>query len=536
MNYQDFPAFKGITPEIEAYLDRFDDLLKKNNLNLSPEEILVRKIELFSDYIDEKGKKNFAKNIEENLQKQAGKNGGVSLFFLARGMYGNRRNVDNEKKMGDREYYNLIENWKAKENGLKISLGDGLVASGWVYKTSPNYNPKKDLHRFILNVDPNSNLFEKLDKFALEYNCQYKCAESQREAYSRPDTIVIYTSDERIEEQKKILSSLIKPYVRTNGNSLLDGEKLEDGLHYATEKSRADIQNLIEEAKGIYPRLAHNLTDILNNTTKNHPLSLGEFTIYKDILDSMKVLKNPNPQQKNINLNLNKNKQQSTQSVLEKGIKVPFTQSVDAKISLIEIKNTENANYSIDSKNPNLLNIEGFDKDKKCTFSLQYNKSTGTYLYQGGKPEKIYSNNPDLNFAPLPEDVLRQIKNNQRTALNKAFVKAEMRNGIEITENDSVISIKQEKVGEHENCFVFEKKQKDGTPISKFVVDRENGEYVAFNYKTGERFTNAAKLSDKNLPQLPAEVIKRYQNRIKQAEQTIINSRININLNQQQRQ
>ena len=111
-----------------------------------------------------------------------------------------------------------------------------------------------------------------------------------------------------------------------------------------------------------------------------------------------------------------------------------------------------------------------------------------------------------------------------------------MRNGIEIIENDNVISIKQGKVGEHENCFVFEKKQKDGTPISKFVVDRENGEYIAFNYRTGEKFTNAAKLSDKNLPQLPAEVIKRYQNRIKQAEQTIINSRMNLNLNQQQRQ
>ena len=137
---------------------------------------------------------------------------------------------------------------------------------------------------------------------------------------------------------------MIKPYVRTNGNSLLDGEKLEDGLHYATEKSRTDIQNLIEEAKGIYPRLARNLTDILNNTTKNHPLSLGEFTIYKDILDSMSVVKNPNPQQKNRNLNLNKNERQSAQSILEEGIEVPFAQAIDAKTSLIEIKNTEKAN------------------------------------------------------------------------------------------------------------------------------------------------------------------------------------------------
>ncbi len=214
MNYQDFPVFKGITPEIEAYLDRFDEFLKKNNLNLSPEEILIRKIELFSDYIDEKNNKNFAKNIEKNLQKQAGEHGGVSLFFLARGMYGNRRNVDNEKKMGDREYYNLIENWKSKKNDLKVSFGDGSLASGWVYKTSPSYNPQNDLHRFILNVGPNQNLFEELDKFALKYNCQYKCAESQNEAYSKPDTIVIYTSDERIEEQKKTLSILIKPYSR----------------------------------------------------------------------------------------------------------------------------------------------------------------------------------------------------------------------------------------------------------------------------------------------------------------------------------
>ena len=53
MNYSELPIFKGITPEAAAYIDRFDDLTKKYNNNLSDEEIFLRKISLFSDYMDD---------------------------------------------------------------------------------------------------------------------------------------------------------------------------------------------------------------------------------------------------------------------------------------------------------------------------------------------------------------------------------------------------------------------------------------------------------------------------------------------------
>ena len=61
MNYGEFPIFKGVTPEIAAYLDRFDELIKKYNNNLSDEEIFLRKLSLFSDYLYDANAKDLSK-------------------------------------------------------------------------------------------------------------------------------------------------------------------------------------------------------------------------------------------------------------------------------------------------------------------------------------------------------------------------------------------------------------------------------------------------------------------------------------------
>ena len=535
MNYKELPVFKGITPEIEAYLDRFDGLLQKNNLNLPIEEILVRKINLFVNYVDDKktkkDNKDFVREVEERLQTRASKHGEVSLFFLERSLYGLRRDVNNDKKMSDLEYSKLINNWKSKANGLKVLEPNREVGDVWIYKLSPEYSSKEDVHRFILNVDPNQELFESLDKFALKYNCQYKCAKFNNTTYSRADSIVIYTADDRIEEQKNILSSIVKPYVRANGDNILDGEKITEGLFYATEKSRADVQKLMDEAQQIYPRLGEMLQHELSKTTKSHPLSLGQFTVYKDILDSVKKLKGF----ENSNLN---NKHYTLQTILEEGIRTSFIKTDTPVITMAEINNTEYVKYKILPQNPNQLVADGFSKNGKPTFCFKYDRITKTYVYQGGKPEKTYSNDPNLNFAPLPDNVVNLLKTNRLATVNKAIIEAEMRNGVKIKENGYIYSIRKTKLGSHENGFVC-KKEKDGHLITEIEFDKESGKYWAFDHTTSESFSNLPKLVKQNIPQLPPEkvnkIMQRYLQRIKLAEQSIVTGKISSNLNQRQK-
>ena len=42
MNYSELPIFKGITPEAAAYIDRFDNLIKKYNNNHEKQATVVQ--------------------------------------------------------------------------------------------------------------------------------------------------------------------------------------------------------------------------------------------------------------------------------------------------------------------------------------------------------------------------------------------------------------------------------------------------------------------------------------------------------------
>lgn len=537
MNYSDFPIFKGITPEAEAYLNKFDAYLQKSGTKLAQEEIFIRKVDLYYDYLNELNKKDkskFTENIEKNLQRETAENGGPSLIFMCNGIYASRRNVKNTPAMSDPDYGKTMKQWKNNNSGLDIIEGNGLGGAGWIFKVSKKYwsdkRAGKPLHRFVLNVDPNEQLLGHLDKFAEKYACQYKCAETSAIAYSRPDTIVIYTADERFNEQKNELSQLIKPYVRKNGNEILDGEKVAEGLHTAPEYGRKDIEQLIKKSRSSYPRLSNHLQSILDNDPgKSHPLSLGQFTILNDIYESMAILKGQkSPEKKKAQTQDQtpppNSPKQTAKDILAEGIKGPYSKSEDILNfkKMPELAGTAKADYKLKPNNPDVLNINGTDKDGRPTFSLSLNQKTGFYTYQGGRPEKIYSNDPKLNFPPLPETALSSLKENQRIAVGKAAVKAEMRNGISFAEGDKKISVRQESVGEHENCFVFENYSLDGKPLTKFVVDRTTGVYIAQDYRTGEKFTNSPKMADKKLRELPPEVINKFQNRIKTAENLVM--------------
>ena len=429
MNYQDYPTFKGITPEAAAYLDRLDNVLQNNNISLDSQELLIRKIDLYYRYQEEAKKNNgkFAKNTETYLQAMGGEHGRVIFPFLVSSIYGQRRETKNDAPTSATEYTAMLNDWKQQNNGLKIIGGDNEGPTSWIYKTAPQNSidkkAGKPMHRFILNVDPDKELLSKLDDFALKYGCQYKCAETQDIAYSRPDTIVIYTADTRFEEQKQELFGLVKQRTRKNGDNMLDGEKIADGLYTAPERNRQDIEQLIQQAQTVYPRLAENLQLILdNNPSKSHPLSLGEFTIYSDLLESFKQLQKQNSREQT-----HTNEQKSKlQTELQNGVDAYFYPG--AKTELPEINQTDSASYKLNAKNPAIMEINGQDIDGKPTFSATYNKNTGYYTYQGGKPEKTYSNDPALNFPPLPEKALAALQKNQRDTLNQTRKDLEQEN------------------------------------------------------------------------------------------------------------
>lgn len=509
MNYSELPIFKGITPEAAAYIDRFDDLTKKYNNNLSDEEIFLRKISLFSDYMDDDANKKdlskFSENVERRLHESAkgNYNHDVKLFLFFRGLYGVRRFAKNDTKISSQEYYSMLENWKTKSSELEVSYGSGNVASGWVYKTHPKYyedsKKGKDVHRFILNVDPSSQLFEKLDDFAIKYHCQYKCAESKSSAYERPDTIVIYTADGRLDEQKKELAGIIKPYIRKNGNELLDGEKISDGFHIASERSREDIKKLIEKSNKIYPRLGEYLDSILlNNPKRNHPLSLGEFTVLEDFYKSIEILKNPERTRKDNQQSLD------VSDIYKEGVKNNFSVLPSQESSLrTEMKSTATAEFKTDHKNPDVMNIEGTDKDGKHTFSFRVDKTTGYYTYAGGKPEKIFSNEPGTRFSPLPEADLDCLKYNNRLSKTVANRNVILKRGVQYKDGDKTVTVFRPKDGMVEIRVVGA----DGKPASWFCINTKTNEYRAKNFKAGKKYSNMSKDKGKGYEELPGNLM-----------------------------
>lgn len=140
---------------------------------------------------------------------------------------------------------------------------------------------------------------------------------------------------------------------------------------------------------------------------------------------------------------------QTARDILKEGIEQPYSKSEEIKkfVVMPELANTETIDCVLSKNNPDKIAINGTDKDGKYTFALSYDQKTGIYSYRGGKPEKIYSNDPNLKFPPLPKEALSSLQENQRRATFKAKVQAEMRNGVEFVDGDKKISIKQAKEG-----------------------------------------------------------------------------------------
>ncbi len=373
MDYTLYPIFSGITKEALEYLDGFDNYLKKRRLTIGFQDLFITKIYLYYTWLSTKADFKDGKNLNSVLyhEYEIAVNG-ISLLALEGVIYDFRRTVKNAPISDEYLYFEMINQWKTMNPELEILGGGDPTKSpdGWIFKTSSGYHEakkqNKELHRFILNVDPNLTLLNRLDKFAVKYGCSYKVAESQNIAYNRPDSIVIYTADERFNQQVEDLKGIISPYVRKKGDNLLDGNRIGPGLYSADkEPDRNDIDNIVKQLQIIYPRLANHLTSILNNTTKRHPLSFGQFKIYKDIFESLNI-------------------QNYIENILSIGVKIPRASGGFSIVKKQQIKNHENT-----------FVFENYDNQGKLVTSIKIDEM-GLYIAKDNKTGVKYTNDIEL--------------------------------------------------------------------------------------------------------------------------------------------
>lgn len=221
------------------------------------------------------------------------------------------------------------------------------------------------------------------------------------------------------------------------------------------------------------------------------------------------------------------NLQYTKEDLLREGIDCPFSLSEEQKNSkfmFLEIRETTSAKWKISSKNSDIMEIHGYDASGHRTFNLALNKRTGKYIYQGGKPEKVCSDNPALKYSPMPEDQLSCLKYNYRLALTKAQTAANLKNGIEFKEasGKNIRAIQPEK-----GFAEITVNNAEGKPSVWFKIDTRTGEYRAENLVTGEKYSNREEDKGNCKGELPPDILKLMQSRAKKASNIAQNRAMN---------
>lgn len=307
VDIRSLPLFKDISEGELIALDNYMRILEENNIQRSPQEQLLDMISIFASA---RGGHNLSSDKEDNVigedkfllaTAKTDWNDAAQLSILQGKIYSFKRYVAYKPpfKIEDMESptpaVEAVEKAQLNQGNLARVSDEGY----WIRKYGQGYfdnikaNPQKELHRFILNVNPSEDLFQKLDDFAFKFGCQYKFPHLLS-WNGRIDPVVIYTSDDRIAEQQKELVKIAAPYVRrermTNG---LDGTRIADGIFMAKERDKSDILALAQKAEPRLPKLAAKLRQEAQDS-RNHPLSLGEFLAYEAIVANINSVPSQN--------------------------------------------------------------------------------------------------------------------------------------------------------------------------------------------------------------------------------------------------
>lgn len=296
IDIRSLPFFKEATPSLLAALDNYELILREENISRTPKEKLLDMMQIYSSALsgqrqmpssrgDVIGEDRFLRGVAKTDWSDAS-----SYTILQGKLYSLRRYVTytapfDFDKDTDTPQIEAIDQAQMAQGSLARVKDEGY----WIRKYGQGYfdniknDPQKEVHRFILNVNPTPELFKQLDDFSIKYGCQYKFPHLMS-WHTRIDPIVIYTSDDRVNEQIKELIGIASPNVRTelltNG---LDGTRLADGIFMAKERDKNDILALAKLAEQNLPEVAQKLREEAQDS-RIHPLSLGEFLAYEELI------------------------------------------------------------------------------------------------------------------------------------------------------------------------------------------------------------------------------------------------------------
>ena len=123
-------------------------------------------------------------------------------------------------------------------------------------------------------------------------------------------------------------------------------------------------------------------------------------------------------------------------TIFKEELDCPFSLSSDDKNSkfiLPELKETVSTRWKISSKDPNVLEAEGYDINGKCTFNLGINTQTTKYIYKGSN--KVWSDHNNLKYSSLPDKSISCLKHNLMLAKTKALTRDNLKKGIQFKED-----------------------------------------------------------------------------------------------------
>lgn len=300
------PIFKEITDYEARWLEKLEKNILKKHPQTTAETLVATQIFALNNIREEnkklqqghQDKPTTINNIKSKISEYTNNPPKQDLMAVENILYDQRRNFDTplpSKNQDSQAYATLGMDWI---KNLPPELEDVTQPlDGWLRSQSKEYEQYKadrPIYRFICNVDIyDKKLLTDINQFTIKYHCQNKISSSLNALNNRPDTLLIYAPIDNADYNTiaSELYGIIKPYVRTNGDEKLDGDKLHDGLFVAKEKTQQDIKQLIQQAQTACPQVAEYLqTNILDaNPQKKHPLSLGQFLCYQDLIKSVEI-------------------------------------------------------------------------------------------------------------------------------------------------------------------------------------------------------------------------------------------------------
>jgi hypothetical protein len=149
---------------------------------------------------------------------------------------------------------NIEKVTEANVSGVKA-----VWENGWYYRVPVKRSPEPIVDRISLNVYPEDELIQKLDKFVANSGgtVEYKTSECFSSWNERHDPITIYFRRIVNKADEDAIVKIASKHVRHSEEGTMIGRKLADGIYQVKEPDEKDVLALIDKAKklGLDPKL-----------------------------------------------------------------------------------------------------------------------------------------------------------------------------------------------------------------------------------------------------------------------------------------